>query len=376
MPLSLTMETLKKREPMNYKNIFLTLIIVFAIQGIAAQGNSETRNFVKSAPVSRGTSLDLSNKYGRVEITTWNKDSVMIRAEVKAIASNHDKLDNMFDGVNINFSESKSFVRAETSFSQNINMLFESFKGMTSKLITYDSRIEINYYINVPEYMNMKVENKYGDVYMENTSGELTLSLSNGSFKAGAIGNNSNLSLTFCDASIAAVGSGRINASFSEISAESTGDLTISSISSKFSFRKSGKLSVESRRDKFRIDNLISIKGNSYFTDFNLSGLKKEATLTARYGKVDIQDIESGFDAINLNTSYNDITLGFESGSSYSVDIRHLNSFLVISDKSARTEKKVLNEDKKEYVTSGTVGKSSGNAKVSIDASHGDIYIK
>ena len=73
----------------------------------------------------------------------------------------------MFDGITINITETKYLVRAQTDFSQNINMLFESFKGMTSKLISYDSKVEINYYINIPEYLNLKIENKYGDVYME-----------------------------------------------------------------------------------------------------------------------------------------------------------------------------------------------------------------
>ena len=44
-------------------------------------------------------------------------------------------------------SDSKYDVRAETEFTSNINMLFESFKGMTSKIISYDSRVEINYFI-------------------------------------------------------------------------------------------------------------------------------------------------------------------------------------------------------------------------------------
>jgi hypothetical protein len=35
-----------------------------------------------------------------------------------------------------------------------------------------------------------------------------------------------------------------------------------------------------------------------------------------------------------------------------------------------------MNEDRKEYVTSGTVGKNPGKAKVKIDATRGNIYLK
>ena len=126
----------------------------------------------------------------------------------------------MFDGITVNITETTYLVRAQTDFTQNINMLFESFKGMTSKLIPYDSRVEINYYINIPEYLNLKIENKYGDVYMENNTGEFSVSLSNGSFKANSLGEGFIRNLTFCDATINTMTSGKIDASFSEISSE------------------------------------------------------------------------------------------------------------------------------------------------------------
>jgi hypothetical protein len=331
---------------------------------------------MKTIPVSGASSLEVSNKYGTIEISQWRKDSVMIRAEIKAFAPSREKLEKMFEGVSVNINDSKLNIRAETSFTQNINMLFENFKGMTSKLISYDSRVEINYYISVPSYLNMRIDNKYGDVYMENNSGNLTVSVSNGSFKAGALGKGVDLTLTFCDATISSVESGRIDANFSEISADQAGDLNINSISSKYELKKAGMISIESRRDKFYIDNISTIKGSSYFTDFNLRNLKREISLTTRYGNFRADMIDRGFESVNLNTGYSDVDLTFEENSSYNLDVRHLNAFVVISEKNSRIEKKVINDDKKEYVSSGVVGKNPGSAKVNIDATHGDIYIK
>lgn len=367
---------LKKVTAMNYKFLMLLIIAQMILKPLSSQSSSETRNFIKTLTAYRETTLEVYNKYGTIQITQWKKDSVMIRAEIKAVASDKEKLGKMFDGISINMTESKYQIRAETSFTQNIGMLFENFKGMTSKIISYDSRVEINYYISIPEYLNLKIENKYGDVYMEDNTGDFSIAVSNGSFKANSLGKNSTLKLTFCDATVGSIASGKIDASFSEVSSNELGDVTISSISSKYEVKKAGTISIESRRDKFFIDNIKTIKGNSYFTEFNLKNLRAEASLSTRYGNLNIDLIQNGFESINLNTGYTDVSLGFEPGSSYNLDIRQLNSFLVISEKSARTEKKVLNEDKKEYITSGTVGKNPGSSKVSIDATHGDIYLK
>jgi hypothetical protein len=118
------------------------------------------------------------------------------------------------------------------------------------------------------------------------------------------------------------------------------------------------------------------LQGNAYFTDYNVNNLRKELNLTTRYGSVSTEQIEKGFELITINSSYSDLSLRFDPGTSYNIDIRHTNAFLVLPDKNIKTEQKALNEDKKEYITSGTFGKNPGIAKVKIDANRGNIYIK
>jgi hypothetical protein len=361
---------------MKYKSYLIIILILQIFSSLSAQNDSEVRNYMKTVPVGKETSLEISNKYGTIHITPWDKDSASIRAEVKAFASNQTKLNKMFEGVSVNITETTYLVRAQTDFTQSINMFFESFKGMTSKLISYDSRVEIDYYISIPEYLNLKIENKYGDVYIENSTGTFSVSLSNGSFKANSLGKGSTINLTFCDATINSMTSGKIDASFSDITIGETGDLTINSISSKYDIKRAESIRSESRRDKFFIDNIVTMQTNAYFTDFKLNDVKKELNLTTKYGSVNADLIEKGFESISINSGYSDISLGFEHGSSYNLDIRHINTFLVLPDKNIKTEKKILNEDKKEYMTFGTVGKNPGNTKVKIDATRGNIYLK
>jgi hypothetical protein len=361
---------------MNYKVILSLILVSFIFISVSGQSNSEVRSFIKSLPVGKETSLEVNNKYGSIHITSWNKDSAYIRAEVKAFASSQAKLNKMFDGITINYTVTSYMVRAQTDFTQNINMLFESFKGMTSKLISYDSHVEINYYINIPDYINLKIENKYGDVYMEDNSGIFSVSVTNGSFKANSIKKGSALSLVFCDATINSIASGKIDASFSEVTIGETDDLFINSISSRFDIKKAGVIRSESRRDKFFITSADKFQTNSYFSDFSLNNIKKELNMTTRYGSVNADFIDKGFEAININSGYSDLSLDFEQGSSYNLDIRHINAFVVLPDKNSNTEKKAIDEEKKEYITSGTIGKNPGTVRVKIDANRGNIYLK
>jgi hypothetical protein len=367
---------LKKRKAMNYKILITASLIILSINSISAQNESETRNFIKTLQVSQETTLEVVNKYGTIQITPWSKDSVYIRAEVKAYAKDHARLHKMFDGITVNITDSRYLVRAQTEFTSNINTILESFKGMTSKIISYDSRIEINYFISIPEYLNLKIENKYGDVYMENCMGEFRINISNGSFKANSLGKNSSINMVFCDAKINSIVSGNIDASFSEISIGETEDLSINSISSKYDFKNAGSLRGESKRDKFFIENIESLQCNTYFTDFKITSLKKEINLTTRYGSLNADMIDKGFESIHIISNFSDLSLRFEPGSSYNLEVKHINTFLVLPEKNMKTEEKAINEDKKEYLTTGNTGHSPERAKVRIDATRGNIYLK
>jgi hypothetical protein len=366
----------EKIKAMNFKLLFISISLLIFSNSISGQPFSETRTYKRSVPATREMTLEVNNKYGTIHITSWNKDSVSVRAEIEAFASNPAKLRKMFEGVNIDFGEANNLFMANTDFTQGINMILQSFKGMTNKLIPYDSRLQINYFVSLPEYINLKIDNRYGDIYMENNTSNISIKLSNGSFKANSLNRASDLTLIFCDATINKIDDGNLDASFSEVVIGESRNLTINSISSRFDLRQANKIRAESRRDKFFIGTIESIQGNSYFTDFKIEKLKNEINLETKYGSINVDLVERSFELISINSGYSDISLSFDPSVSYNLDIRHINSFLTAPDKNSKLEKKAINEDKKEYITYGTVGRNPGNSKVKIDATRGNIYIR
>jgi hypothetical protein len=365
-----------KIKAMNYKTRLTISLLLISSGLVYGQPFSEKRIFYKAACVKKETILEISNKYGTIHVTSWKSDSVSIRAEIEASASSQSKLGKMFEGVNINISESNLMVRAQTSFIQNINMLFESFKGMTNKLIPYESKIQINYFINAPDYLNLKIENKYGDVYMEDNTSTFSITLSNGSFKANSLNDVTGMNFAFCDATINNINIGKIDATFSEVAITESKNLIIKSVSSRFELKKAGMVDVNSRKDKFFIGSLVSIRGSSYFTDYRIEKLEIDIDLVSKYGSINASFIEKSVELISINSGYTDIKLTFEPTVSYNMDIRHLNASLDLPDHDARIEKKTLNEEKKEYMSFGSVGKNPGNKKVLITAAGGSIYIR
>jgi hypothetical protein len=366
---------LKIKKAMSCKGILILILVLLPFNLLMPQGASESRSFIRSFPATKESILEVNNKYGTIEIITWQKDSVFIRAEIKASASNKSKLNRMFDAISIKISGTGNLLLAQTVFNQSIYAFLENFKGMTNKVIKYESQIEINYYINVPEYMNLRIENRYGDVFMEKNSGNFELTMSNGSLKADVPGRKCSLNLSFCDATITSLLSANINASFSDITISDIKRVKIKTISSKYRINKAGEIEIESRRDDLLIDNLGNLEGNSYFTDFKVGSLTGSLNLVSRYGNLNFENISSQFESVNINSGFSDVSLEFDPDASYRFEIRTANTFLALPP-GLKTEEKTLDEGKKEYIKTGTAGQYPGVRLLKIEANRGKIYVK
>ncbi|MGB8489622.1 MAG: hypothetical protein WCE64_01045 [Bacteroidales bacterium] len=359
----------------NRNFIFTGLLLISAITA-TGQSVSEKRTFTRSMPASKGTKLEVRNKYGDVHVTSWNRDSVYIMAEVEAFAPSRSKLNKMFDGIRIDIEEAGPILTAETEFDQNIAMLLESFKDLTEKIIDYNSKVKISYFINAPVNIDIKIDNQFGDVLMENNTGEMSVKLSNGSFKANRLNSLQDLTMTFGKAEITAVSDAKMNVTFSEVIIDEVSNLTINSTSTKFNLKKAGRLNVESRRDKFFLGTVEELTGTSYFTDYKAEQLEKGADITVKYGSLDIFSVPARFEKIDIRSTFTDITIEFEPSASYAFEIRNTNSFVAIPERNSRSGKEEINGDRKEYLLTGTVGNNQGTRMVRIEATRGNIYLK
>jgi len=366
----------QEKHTTNFSLIAFIMTFFFCGGTISGQPFTEKKTYTKTIQVNREMTLELDNKYGTVNITPSTRDVISVKAEIEASAPNQERVRNLIKGIDVSISETDLQIRVVTEFSQSITTIVEAFKEMTNKVIPYESGIEVNYFITAPEYLNMKIINKYGDVTMENCTGSLSLDLSNGSFKANSVNEARQIELVFGGITVNKVNKGIINTSFSDVEINESQDLTITSVSSKFYLKQAGKIDADSRRDKFYIGTVSSIKGTSYFTDYKIDNLLKEVNLDAKYGNLEVDLIDRTFELVSLKSTYADINLTFHQMASYNLDIKHLNAFLVLPDNKSDIKKRTINEEKKEYTTYGTVGSNPGNVKVLIDANRGNIYLR
>lgn len=360
---------------MNYR-IFLIITLVINTISISGQAVSEKRTFEKSFPVMPKLEVQIVNKYGTVHVAHAKADTITIRVEVEAMASSSARLRKMMDGVEINLTGSPMSVRGTTTFGKSITDMVETFKGITGSLIPYESKITINYYITIPAGVGLVIENRYGDIIIDDQAAPLELTISNGTLKTGKLGESTKLSVYFCNADIEGIKGGSLDLNYSDLTIGSSGDLTVLSRSSKIDIDITGILKIDSRRDKWFIDDLVQIRGTSYFSDFSINSLSSGAILDMKYGTLNADITSSSFSALEI-TSFNTFSyISLPKSSSFNLDARRINADITLPSENSNIEEKTISDEKKEYLLYGTIGTKKTDQVVKLDIDRGSFRLK
>lgn len=339
---------------------------------LRAQSVSESRTLEKSFAVNKEMTLDVANKYGKIHLSPSNSDSVLIRIEMNASASKSSKLRKLIDGVSFNLTSTNHFVIAETKFIKGPINLIEGIRSLTNNIISSESKLEIDYYIYAPSYINIKIDNRYGDVYIESTEADITVKIVNGDLKAEDLSGNASFDLNFCDATISSLRKARIEISYGDLNILRVESLSINSTSSKIDIKDIEELVSESKRDRYFIKGLSSLKGNSYFTDYNIDILRESINMTSRYGNINIEMIPESFDIISIESSFTGVFLNASPDASFKFDAKLSNCSSSIPGHWI-VEEEALDIEKNEYLYYGDIGAGKSGGKVILKLIRGKL---
>jgi len=160
--------------------ILLTCIISNTVFG---QTYSENRKIFRSYKVENSTTVDITNKYGKVHIIPWDEDSVRFEIELTIKAQSSSRLRKLKNSVDFDFTATGYYITAKTIFGSKYNSFLSDIRNLAETLIP-KHQIIIDYIVKVPDNISLKINNKYGDIFTDNYNGDLDIFLSNGDLKA------------------------------------------------------------------------------------------------------------------------------------------------------------------------------------------------
>ena len=337
-----------------YRTVLCLWLVLFLYPGgVTGQVYSDKK--VRNFKVTEKTTVEVSNKYGKIHVVTWDRDSVRFEVDLRISASNYQKMEKLRDNINFEFTATKNFVVAKTVLTSQGSIISDFVDAFIPT-----NQVTINYMVYVPKNISLKIENKFGDIYMDDFNGNLEIILSNGDLKANRLSGYPSVFLNSGNGTINSIDNGKIQVSYSDLQIKEAGKVHLESKSSRITVNSAVNLDIDSKRDKFEIDAVDYIFASGYFSSFTIDNVRKELRGDLKYGNLDVNHVADVFSFINIDSEYTDIDLYFNRSTSYNLDITHHNDvYINLPASLARIETKVLNEDEKLMLTYGRIGSTA-----------------
>lgn len=358
------------KQKIHFKLLAVLLLLPTVIFANSIDKDITTRERViqKSYNVDANATLKVSNKFGNLDIITWDKNTIEFDILIRVSGNNEDKVEDRLERIDVDFSASNSLVSAITKIEKNQSNWWSWGKKMNLKL-------EINYIVKIPVTNSINIQNDFGNVTVDTLKGVAKISCDHGKITTSELmadGNELNFDHTK-DSYFEYIKSGKINADFSSYTLAKTNTISISGDHTSGHVEAAENVTYNCDFKSLKVDNVNNIKGNADHLTLRLGNVYKTASVKSDFGTVRIEKIASNAQNIEIDGEHASMYIGFDSAYNFNFDINLEHASLRNTEGFDFTTKRVDGSDKR---YSGSYGSSSTQNLVKVSSEFGSVTFK
>jgi hypothetical protein len=291
-----------------------------------------TKVFTKTFNVTSNETVLLNNKYGKINVSTGNGKEVRVNVTVTVHAAQQNKANEVFDRIQIKFSQDAKTVKTETL----IDASDCSKKWWDEQSGCGNSDYSIDYEVVMPVGTKLNISNKYGNTAVAPTGSSVSIDQKYGNFKLDGV-TDATVTLgygtgviTRCTAVNGTIGYGTfrvdnandvsLKSKFSKLKLQNVHNVNLTSTYDDCVVGKATTLNLETRYGDFNINQVNHLTVESHYTNFRVARLDNNADFATTYGTVKIEQAMRNFGEIHLKGSYTNFIVGIETGAQYQLD--------------------------------------------------------
>lgn len=320
----------------------------------------KTKKVKKEFTVNANALLDIDNKYGNIDVTTWNENRVVINVEIKVTGNDEDKVKDRLDMIDIDFNGSSNLVSARTIIEKKKSGWGWSW-GSSSKV-----HYEINYTIKAPKSNKVDLNIDYGNISVNELDGKATLTCDYGNISAGDLNHaNNQIDLDYGNANIDYMKGGDIVVDYSKVNVTEADKINLDADYTTTVFDKVTDVKYVCDYGSIKIYNAVNVVGDGDYLTTRLGTIAKNVSLVQDYGSVRIETLNSGFETVNLDGDYCSFKIGVpNSPFNFTLDLSYAG--FRRGDNGYEFSKQIVKSSSK-YYQGSYKGGSSANIKISSD---------
>lgn len=312
--------------------MFLLVIMsgfsLMANNSLPLSNTDYTKTVKKNFKMSANGEVTLANKYGNINLKTWDRNEVNVEVTITVKARNESTANEVFERVNIDFENSSNSVSAKTNIeSKNSSWWSKGDKG--------DFRID--YEVSMPSSASIDLYNKYGDAFLPAISGNAKVSVKYGNFEMESAGARAQIFLGYGGGKIGSLKNANVEVKYSKLKIESADDVNVESRYSKIYVENANKVECntsydsydigelqeflnQGKYDHFEIGKADHVNLNSKYTDFEVDELYKSGDFELRHGGIRIESLKKGFEKVTVDCEYASCKIYTDSNVSFELD--------------------------------------------------------
>lgn len=354
-------------------NKYIIMMLALTIPAIINAQMMERKGGRRAAyKVEESAQVNISNKYGNIVLIPWEKDSVVFEVDYIVKSSKPQTVDALFQMIDFSFFGSPYHVSASTK----LQMEYSSVSNILRTITAGSNTLSINYTVHYPSSAQLKLENRFGNIHMNNTKAPVNIILENGDLSAGAISGSLKLEIMYGNANIASMKDGNITVTSGDIDVKTATVVQVQSKLSRINFETVDKLTISSFRDKYYVGSVESLTGKTNFTHLNLYNLETAIQLDSKYGGVYVSKSSKTLKNININGDYSSISIYLNNQVAANFELIYTSGTNLVLTADATVKSKVLvPESKNTYKSVGQIAGTSGNTQIFIKNREGQISI-
>lgn len=327
-----------------------------------------------------GSTVILSNKYGALNIHTWDKEEVHIDVEMIASSSSKSNAEVQLKHIDIQVHNEKDYLKVVTVF-------LDQNKGWWANIWgSNNSELEINYDVYIPKSSKLKAENKYGDTYIEDLDNDLYASVKYGNLTTKNINGRVDLTLGYGKCIMGYIGNLDAEVKYSELFVSSAKNIHLSSKNSDLTIDKAYDMNIDSKYDSYQLGEVGDLTNEGKYDSFKIAYANsieidsKYSTVLAnqigmnidaemKYGAIEIRGVSKAFEHAEIEVDRTDVYLKMDIGFSYEIESKYATPVIAGKYRNSDSE-----QDGSYSYIEGTRG-SNTTARVEIEAKYGSIKI-
>ncbi|MEE9348485.1 MAG: hypothetical protein V3U80_00395 [Flavobacteriaceae bacterium] len=353
-----------------YKLIIVLLLLPIIGYSNGPKGKyNKSKTIEKSFNVDSNTDLIINNRYGNVDITTWDKNTIEISVKITVNGNNKEKVLSKLKAIDVDFTNNKTQVTATTIISKKTKGFFSSSWFSNASSLSF----KINYTVKMPITNSLDVSNDYGSIAIDELEGKASIHCDYGRLFIGSLlhsKNSINMNYT-SNSTIEFMESGELNANYSGLSIAEVTNLIIDADYSNFEIDKVKDLSFDCDYGGLKVGSAEKVNGEADYFSMKFNSIYTNFDLNLEYGSIKINSLKKDFKVVNIDADYSGVKIGFDEDASCNINLSlEYGGFKFNGDKFNFNKQRNTSSSKH---FSGYFNKSNNNSILTINSEYGNV---